>query len=75
MKLIAFLLFIFFSLATFSQVSHYTITGKVVDKNSKLPLQGASVFAQNTTFGAATDASGDFKLKLPNFEVSQMPAV
>ena len=66
MKLILFLLFIFFSLATFSQVTHYNITGKVIDKNSKLPLPGASVFAQNTTFGVATDANGDFKLKLPN---------
>jgi hypothetical protein len=56
----------FFSLTTFSQVSNYNITGKVIDKSSKLPLQGASVFAQNTTFGAATDASGNFKLKLPN---------
>jgi len=66
MKLIVFPLFIFFSVSTFSQVTHYNITGKVIDKNSKLPLPGASVFAQNTTFGVATDANGDFKLKLPN---------
>ena len=44
----------------------YTIAGKVIDKNTKLPLQGASVFTQNTTFGVATNAEGHFNLKLPN---------
>lgn len=44
----------------------YTVAGRVIDKKTKAPLQGASVFAQNTTFGIATDADGNFKLKLPN---------
>ncbi len=48
-----------------SQQSYYTVAGKVVDRNSKIPLQGASVFAQNTTFGVATDAEGNFTIKLP----------
>ena len=48
-----------------SQQSYYTIKGKVIDKNSKSPLQAASVFAQNTTFGVATDAEGNFTIKLP----------
>lgn len=63
-----FFLFSFFLFATmvFSQATHYTITGKVIDKNTRQPLQGASVFAQNTTIGVATDAEGSFKLKLPN---------
>jgi len=60
-----FLLFLsfFFATVTFSQT--YTVTGKVIDKNTRSPLLGASVFAQNTTFGVATDAEGNFKLKLP----------
>ncbi|MEO6330117.1 MAG: carboxypeptidase-like regulatory domain-containing protein [Ginsengibacter sp.] len=67
MKLTVFLLsLIFFSSYTFAQSEFYTVTGKVIDKNSTLPLAGASVFAQNTTFGVATDAEGNFKLKLPN---------
>ncbi|MEP7253591.1 MAG: carboxypeptidase-like regulatory domain-containing protein [Ginsengibacter sp.] len=49
-----------------AQQTYYTVKGKVVDKNSKAPLQGASVFAQNTTFGVATDAEGNFTIKLPN---------
>ena len=53
----------FFATTIFSQT--YTISGKVIDKNTRLPLYGASVFAQNTTFGVATDNEGNFKLKLP----------
>lgn len=48
-----------------AQGSYYTVKGKVIDKNTKGPLQSASVFAQNTTFGEATDASGNFSIKLP----------
>lgn len=48
----------------FSQ-DHMTVAGKVIDKNSRTALAGASVFAQNTTLGVATDVQGDFKLKLP----------
>ena len=50
----------------FSQAAYYVVKGKVIDKNSKTPLQGASVFAQNTTFGVASDADGNFTIKLPD---------
>lgn len=50
----------------FSQSGYYTISGRVIDKQTLVPLQAASVFAQNTTFGTTTDADGQFKLKLPN---------
>lgn len=43
----------------------YVVKGKVIDQVSGIPLQGASVFAQNTTLGAATDAEGKFALWLP----------
>ncbi len=49
----------------FAQLSYYEVRGKVIDKNTGAPLQGASVFAQNTTFGEATDVNGNFKLKIP----------
>ena len=62
--LIAFF-FISISLTAFAQEQHLIITGKVVDRNTKAPLAAASVFAQNTTFGVATDAMGSFRLKLP----------
>jgi len=66
MKNLILLIFLFgLTVNGFSQAG-YTIAGKVIDKNTKMPLQGASVFAQNTTFGMATDAEGNFRLKLPN---------
>lgn len=59
------LLAIILSLAGFSQAS-YHIKGKILDEVTKLPLQGASVFAENTTIGTATDTAGNFHLYLPN---------
>ncbi|MEP6927558.1 MAG: carboxypeptidase-like regulatory domain-containing protein [Ginsengibacter sp.] len=50
----------------FSQATYYAVKGKVIDKNSKRPLQGASVFAQNTTLGVASDTDGNFIIKLPD---------
>jgi CarboxypepD_reg-like domain len=44
--------------------SQYTISGRVVDSSSKEPLRGASVFAQNTTIGTATNKEGEFSLTL-----------
>ncbi|MBS1496938.1 MAG: carboxypeptidase-like regulatory domain-containing protein [Bacteroidetes bacterium] len=54
-----------FSVTTYSQ-SFYKVSGKIFDANTLQPLQGASVFAQNTTIGTASDAQGNFTLYLPN---------
>ncbi|HEU4632985.1 MAG TPA: carboxypeptidase-like regulatory domain-containing protein [Flavisolibacter sp.] len=40
------------------------VTGKITDAETKLPLEGASVFAQNTTKGTVTDKEGAFRLYL-----------
>src|SRR6188768_3874729 len=66
MRTILFLVLSFLSLVSYSQANYFVITGKVTNADSKLPLQGASVFAENTTIGTATDAEGNFKLYLPN---------
>ena len=58
--------FLFTSNSIFCQESYYTVKGKVIDKTTRSPLQGASVFAQNTTFGEATNSDGNFIIKLPN---------
>jgi hypothetical protein len=50
----------------FSQANYYVVKGKVIDKNTKSPLQGASVFAQNTTFGEVSKEDGSFNLMIPN---------
>jgi len=46
--------------AQFVFAQYGKIAGKVVDKETKEPLPGASVIIQGTTLGAATDASGNY---------------
>ena len=65
-KTIAFFSVFFLSAISFAQSASFNITGKVMDAATKSPLQGASVFAQNTTIGTATDATGTFTLWLNN---------
>lgn len=55
-----------FSIVSFAQTATFTVSGKVIDAENKSPLQAASVFAQNTTVGTVTDASGAFTIKLYN---------
>ena len=57
---------VFFANYSIAQSESYLITGKVMDALTKLPLLGASVFAQNTTIGTATDQQGNFTLRLLN---------
>src|SRR5215217_1939372 len=52
---------LFVSTLAFSQS---VVTGKITDAETKLPLEGASVFAQNTTKGTMTDKEGNFRLHL-----------
>jgi iron complex outermembrane recepter protein len=51
-----------FSLAAYAQG---TITGKVVDNNSREPLIGATVVLDGTTRGVPTSLDGSFSLSIP----------
>jgi hypothetical protein len=53
-----------FLVSGFFSFSQLTISGKVRDASTKQPLQGASVYAQNTTKGTTTDSEGYFFLTL-----------
>ena len=64
MKKILFLLFTCAALNAFSQ-NEFMANGKVTDSATGLPLAGASVFCQNTTFGSISNSEGEFKLGLP----------
>jgi hypothetical protein len=67
MKKLFFILLAFLSTSfSFAQSNSFYITGTVINAETKAPMQGASVFAENTTFGTATDADGKFTLQLPN---------
>jgi hypothetical protein len=59
------LLLIWLPLFSLAQVS-FRVTGKVTDASTKQPLQGASVFCQNTTIGTVTNEEGMFNLTLNN---------
>src|SRR5204863_962563 len=64
-NIIASLFWVIISMPVFSQ-SNYSISGKIIDSVTKLPMFGASVFAENTTIGTATATDGTFRLELPN---------
>ena len=47
------------------KTAYHQIKGIVLTADTKSPLQGASVFAENTTIGTTTDEQGKFILWLP----------
>lgn len=49
-----------------AQESKIPVIGKVVDALTKQPLQGASAFCVNTSFGSISNHDGVFKLMLPS---------
>ena len=57
---------ILLSAIIFAQSTSYLITGTIIDAVTKNPMQGASVFAENTTTGTASASNGNFSLRLPN---------
>jgi hypothetical protein len=51
----------FFQL-TFGQINEWSISGSVINKDTKQPLAGASVFISNSTKGTFTDSAGKFSI-------------
>ena len=64
MQLSRYFIFSLLALIPYVSFSQATITGKVTDAETGQALQGASVFAQNTTKGVITDGEGVYKLFL-----------
>lgn len=50
----------------FAQQKEFIVLGKVIDSASRQPLNGASAFCQNTTYGTITNSEGLFFMRLPN---------
>ncbi len=57
---ILFLILICSTISNAQLVNRITIKGKVVDKESKEPLENVNVFLANTTIGTTTDKDGKF---------------
>ena len=66
-KGILFFISLFLLLQT-SLLAQRQIAGKVVDRETKLPIAGASITLPDNTAGALTDSSGQFTLNLPESE-------
>lgn len=56
-KFLSFLFCIFFALANAQE-----ITGVVLDKNTRLPIESASIYFDNTTVGTSTNLKGEFSI-------------
>lgn len=64
MKHKLFFLTTLFFLSSFHLLAQSVVSGTVLDADTKQPLEGASVIAQNTTKGAVTDKEGKYRLPL-----------
>lgn len=64
-KLLWFFVFILSFETTFSQNTHWQISGKVAERN-QTPIPFANVFINNTRIGTTTDIDGNYSIKIPN---------
>ena len=48
-----------------AQGQSLTISGKIIDANSKEPISFASVYVKNTAYGSISDSAGNYVLTLP----------
>ena len=50
------------TLFTMFAMAQQTVTGKVIDAETKLPLSGVSILIKGSNLGTTTDTEGNFKL-------------
>ena len=60
---IKFLLILFFVFHLLHSQTSGSLTGRIFDIQSQLPLEGATLLLEGTTFGTVTDSEGYFKLE------------
>lgn len=65
-KLLLGLMFMVVTVAASAQ--ERTVTGKVTDQQTGLPMQGVSVKVKGTNTGTSTNADGDYTIKAPSSE-------
>ena len=52
------------TICSISSYGQFTVSGKIIDAETKEPLNSASVYCQNTTIGTTTNKEGEFSLQL-----------
>lgn len=63
------LLFLFLMcMSVFALAQEKVISGKVIDDQTKLPLEGVSVKVKNSTIATTTNSTGDYSIKVPSAE-------
>lgn len=67
LKVASLLLFLFVSFTAVAQNGR-TVTGRVVDEATALPLEGVSVKVKNFSAGTLTNDKGEFTLEVPSAE-------
>jgi TonB-dependent starch-binding outer membrane protein SusC len=65
-KLLLLLLILCSSSIAFAQ--ERTVTGKVIDQQANLPLEGVSVRIKNSQTATTTNSTGDFSIRVPSSE-------
>jgi hypothetical protein len=56
----------------FVSIAQIIIQGKVINEFTGKPLQGTSIYFNNTTIGTSTNADGRFSLPLPEIENAEL---
>lgn len=65
LKKLIFLLFLFFSIASFATEGKLTLRGRIIDKSSKEPIPYASIVLEGAhNIGTVSNENGEFALKL-----------
>lgn len=62
MRQLSFLLSLFFTLAAFAQDAPVTVTGTIINDNSRAPMGNVNIINVNTVKGTVSDAKGKFEI-------------
>ena len=57
---------------SFNAIAQVTFLGRVVSESTGLPLEGASVYFNNTSIGTSTNVDGRFSLYLPGIDHAEL---
>jgi CarboxypepD_reg-like domain len=64
--------FILLLLLPFTTMAQQFITGTVISETTGLPVEGASVYFNNTSIGTSANAAGKFSLQLPGLQNAEL---
>ena len=64
MRKLHYCLAVLLSLCSLAVHAQFSVSGRIIDSSTKEPLNGASVYCQNTTIGTTTNKQREFSLQL-----------